>query len=106
MRGGAIWCRCLAGYVEQRLLRFTLSMIELLAGLALVMHNAWSPAAAAILTLLGWMAVMEAVFYMLAPDGVVRRFMAVFNTEGWYLVGGSLAVPVGLYLAGFGFGWW
>jgi hypothetical protein len=95
-----------AGYVEQRLLRFILSMIELLAGLALVLHNVWSPPAAAILTLLGWMAAVEAVFYMLSPDDVVARLMAAFNTERWYLVGGSLAVLIGLYLAGFGFGWW
>jgi hypothetical protein len=95
-----------ATYTEQRLLRFIVSMIELVAGLALVLHNAWSPPGAAILTLLGWMAVVEAVFYMLAPDDVVARFMAVFNTEGWYIAGGALAVAVGLYLAGFGFGLW
>jgi hypothetical protein len=94
-----------AGYVEQRLLRFVMSMIELVAGLALAMHDTWSPAAAAILTLLGWMMVVEALFYMLAPDDVVARFMAVFNSEGWYIVGGGLAVLVGLYIAGFGFGW-
>jgi hypothetical protein len=95
-----------ATYTEQRLLRFIMSMIELVAGLALVMHNAWSPPAAAILTLLGWMAVVEGAFYMLAPDDVVARFMAAFNTERWYIVGGALAVLVGLYLLGFGFGWW
>jgi hypothetical protein len=95
-----------AGYVEQRLLRFIMSMIELVAGLALVMHDTWSPPAAAILTLLGWMMVVEALFYMLAPDDVVADFMAIFNTEGWYVVGGGFAVLVGLYLAGFGFGLW
>jgi hypothetical protein len=95
-----------AGYVEQRLLRFIMSMIELVAGLALVMHDTWSPPAAAILTLLGWMMVVEALFYMLAPDDVVADFMAIFNTEGWYAVGGGFAVLVGLYLAGFGFGLW
>ena len=95
-----------AGYVEQRLLRFTLSMIELAAGLALALNDAWSPLPAAVMTLLGWMAVTEALFFMLAPDALVAWLMDGFNTEGWYLVGGGLAIAVGFYLAGFGFGYW
>ncbi|HZB53195.1 MAG TPA: hypothetical protein VE527_06195, partial [Reyranella sp.] len=39
------------GYVDQPLLRVTMSMIELLAGLALVVHNVWSPVPAAVMTL-------------------------------------------------------
>lgn len=110
--GGAIVFRrryfvpVFAAYAEQRLVRTTMSMIELVAGLSLVVHNAWSPLPAAIITLLGWMAVAEALVYMLAPDAFVARFIGTFNTEGWYIAGGGLAVVVGLYLAGFGFGWW
>jgi len=94
------------GYVDQPLLRVTISMIELLAGLALVVHDAWSPVPAAVMTLLGWMAVAEAVFYMAAPSSLVSQLMDTFNTETWYVVGGGFAVAVGLYLAGFGLGWW
>jgi hypothetical protein len=95
-----------ATYVEQRLVRTTMSMIELVAGLALVVHNAWTPLPAAVITLLGWMAVAEALVYLLAPDDLVARFIGTFNTEGWYIAGGGLALAVGLYLTGFGFGWW
>ena len=50
-----------AAYVEQRLVRTTMSMIELLAGVFLVVaHNVWSPLPAALITILGWMAVLEA----------------------------------------------
>jgi hypothetical protein len=95
-----------AAFVEQRLLRIVASMIELAAGLFLVVRNAWSPLPAAVITLIGWMAVVEATVYLLLPDTVLARLMETFNTAGWYVVGGVLAIGTGLYLAGFGFAWW
>lgn len=95
-----------AAFVEQRLLRTTISMIELVAGLFIVVHNAWSPLPAAVISLLGWMAVAEAAAYLLLPDTLVARLIGTFNTALWYVVGGLLAIAVGLYLAGFGFGLW
>lgn len=95
-----------AAYVEQRLVRTVASMIELAAGLLLVVNNVWSPLPAAVITLLGWMAVTEAIAYLFLPDIFVARFISTFNSAAWYIVGGVLAIAVGLYLAGFGFGWW
>ena len=96
-----------AAYVEERLVRTTMSMIELLVGILLVVaHNVWSPLPAALITLLGWMAVLEALIYLFLPDRWVARFIATFNTSFFYVVGGLLAIVVGIYLTGFGFGWW
>jgi hypothetical protein len=95
-----------AAYVEQRLVRTVVSMIELAVGLPLVVNNVWSPLPAAIITLLGWMAVTEAIVFLFLPDVFVARFIATFNTAAFYIIGGVLAIGVGLYLAGFGFGWW
>jgi hypothetical protein len=96
-----------AAYVEQRLLRTTMSMIELLTGVLLVVaHNHWSPLPAAIITLLGWMAIFESTIYLFLSDRLVAKFIATFNTQAWYVVGGLLAILVGIYLAGFGFAWW
>lgn len=96
-----------AAYVEQRLVRTTMSMIELLAGVFLVVgHNRWSPLPAAIITMLGWMAVLESTIYLFLSDRLVAKFIAAFNTPAWYVVGGLLAIVVGVYLAGFGFAWW
>jgi hypothetical protein len=94
-------------YPEERLIRTTMSMIELLAGLFLVVgHNLWSPLPAAAITIIGWLAVLEALIYLFFPDDWVARFIATFNTSAWYIVGGSLAMVVGTYLTGFGFAWW
>jgi hypothetical protein len=113
MIGGAILIRrkyflgVFATYVEQRLVRTTMSMIELFAGIALlVAHHAWSPPPAAMLTIIGWLVVLEGTIYLLLPDAWVGWFIATFNTQAWYVVGGSLAIVVGVYLAGSGFAWW
>ena len=93
-------------YPEQRLIRAVVSLAQLLAGLFLVvMHNVWSPLPAAIITIIGWMVVIEGAIYLVLPDDVVGRFIRTFNTERWYLAGGVLAIVVGAYLAAFGFGW-
>jgi hypothetical protein len=93
-------------YPEQRLIRAVVSLAQLLAGLFLVtMHSVWSSFPAAIITIIGWMAVIEAGIYLLLPDDMVARFIRTFNTESWYIIGGVLAIAVGAYLATFGFGW-
>ena len=52
------------------------------------------------------MAVAEATAYLFLPDVLVARLLDTFNTATWYVIGGALAIGVGIYLAGFGFGWW
>ena len=94
------------GFVKERLTRAAVSLAQLLAGLFLVVaHNVWSPAPAAIITLLGWLAVVEASLYLLLSDDILERFIRTFNTPSWYIIGGLFAVIVGLWLAGVGFGW-
>jgi hypothetical protein len=111
--GGAIMLRrdyfipVFATFARERLTRIVLSFVELIAGLALIVgHNVWSPAPAAIISLLGWIAAIEATAYLLLPDEIIEKWVAVFNTPTWYLGGGLLSVVLGAYLAGFGFGLW
>jgi hypothetical protein len=76
-----------ASYPDQRLLRAVVSMAEVLAGLFLVvMHNRWSPLPAAVITVVGWLVLLEGLLYLALPDDRVRRFIATFNTEGWRAV--------------------
>jgi len=94
-------------FVEERLTRTIMAMVELFAGLFLVIgHNVWSPLPAAIISLLGWMAVIEGTAYLLLPDEAIERLMKALNVPAWYVAGGLLSILIGLYLAGFGFGWW
>ena len=91
---------------NQRLTRSIVSLLEFLAGLFLVIaHDVWSPPPAAIITIIGWLLLLEGGLYLLLPDAGVRRFIGAFNKESWYVAGGVLFMAIGAYLAAFGFGW-
>ena len=92
------------GLAEARLVRAILALIELLAGLFLVvMHNEWSSLPAGIISALGWLAVAESMAYLLLPDDAVSRVVNMINRPSLYLLGGALGVALGVYLAGVGF---
>lgn len=91
--------------VQERLVRAVVALIELLAGLFLVVvHNDWSSLQAGIITLFGWMAIVESSAYLLLPDSAVRKFIRFISTPAWYAAGGALAIVLGAWLALHGFG--
>jgi uncharacterized membrane protein len=95
-----------ADIAKNRSLIYVIAVLELLAGIALVIsHNIWAWEAAVIITIVGWLMLIEAVCYLILPNRVVQGIFKRFNKNGWYLTCGLLAVVLGLYLAGVGFGW-
>jgi uncharacterized protein YjeT (DUF2065 family) len=95
-----------ATYPEQRLVRAVVSLAEVLGGLFLVVApNRWSPLPAVLITVTGWLILLEGLLYLVLPDQLVRRLIGAFNTEGWYIAGGVATIAAGAYLAAFGFGW-
>lgn len=92
-------------FVHERLLRAVTSLAEILAGLFLVvLYDEWSSLPAAILSLIGWFALLEGLMYTLLPDSFLEKFFGIFNVPAWYVAGGLLAVATGSYLAASGFG--
>ncbi len=84
-----------------------LGAFELVAGLALViaMPNV-TPDWRGVITLIGFSMVAEGVVYLASPYTKLHKFLKTFNTPSWYTSGGLLAVVVGAYLTGKGFGMW
>jgi len=79
--------------------------VELFAGLAIVLaYPNVSFSADGVTSLVGWMMVVESVFYLLLPSKEMQKFVKKFNTPTWYLSGGIIALLLGAYLAGKGFG--
>ena len=86
-------------------MRTLFSAVELLAGLFLVaLHRHWDTAPAFIISLFGWMAVLESSAYLLLPDRTVQSFLAPFERPGVIAGGGVVALVIGLWLAAYGFG--
>lgn len=93
-------------FVEERLTRLVVGILELLGGLFLVVsHTDWSSVPAGIITVFGWVLVIEGTLYLILPDESVEKVIKALNSKYWYILGGALAIFLGTYLAGFGFGW-
>lgn len=93
-------------FLQSRALRFVVPFIELTAGLALVLtHNIWVWGSEVIITIVGWMMIIESLAYLAIPEKKLVKVLSAMNTNGMYLVCGVLCIVLGLYLAGEGFGW-
>ncbi|HYF10028.1 MAG TPA: hypothetical protein VD967_00255 [Candidatus Paceibacterota bacterium] len=92
--------------VGNRPMLLLLAFIELAAGLAIVVaYPAITFDVMGIISLVGWVMLVEGVIYLTLPIRVVQKFVRHFNTGLWYVYGGAFSVVLGLYLAGRGFGY-
>lgn len=95
----------IGAFVEERLMRMVMGVLELAAGLSIILaHNEWSSPAASIVTTIGYLLVLEGTMYLLLPDKVMGWVIRTFNVKAWYVVGGTLSILLGTYLCFFGFG--
>ena len=91
-------------YIEHRALRFLFPMIELVAGLALVLkHRVWDTTPAVLITVVGWLMVLEPLGYFLIPEKRLVKWLNALNTSTMYVVGGLLSVALGVVLVLYGF---
>lgn len=84
---------------------YAFALVELFAGIALALvYPTVSFSIPGVISLIGYMLAVEGVLYLVAPFRTVRRIFHTFNKDKWYLIGGTVAVVLGIYLAGNGFG--
>ncbi len=94
-------------FLQQRLLRTVISFSEMVAGLFIVIgHNVWSPAPAAVITLLGWMFLLEGAAYLLLPEKYTAGFINAVNRPQFFIASGVIGIVLGIYLADYGFALW
>lgn len=94
-----------AAFARERLTRVVISTFELLGALFLViMHNEWSPLPAALISLFGWLALIESAVYLMLPHRVVEALVGGLSVPAIYVLGGIAAIAIGAYLAAWGFG--
>ncbi len=91
--------------VANRPLLLVIALAEILAGLAIVLtYPLVSVSVNGLISIIGYMLIVEGIIYLSMPYKRVQKFVAAFNTPQWYGVGGVIAILAGLYLAGSGFG--
>jgi len=92
---------------KERFAQLIAGVLALITGLALVnLHNVWTTLPAALVSLVGWLALLKGVVYLLLPEASMEKLMKAFMDRTWYLLDGVLVLIVGAYLTGFGFGLW
>ena len=78
--------------------------VALIVGLLIVLsHNDWNTPAAAVISLFGWLAVIEGVLMSLLPQAKIERLMAFFTRDSWIPVFGGIMTVLGAYLTYVGF---
>ncbi len=88
-------------------LLMVVALCQLIAGLALVIaHPIYTSDWQGLITLIGVWIMIEAVFYLAVPYTRVVRLVRQFNNTTWYTSGGLVAIVLGGYLTGKGFGMW
>ncbi len=94
-----------ADMINNRALIYIVGILELLAGIGLVLvHNVWVWNASVIVTIVGWVMLVEAIAYLILPYRMVSKIFRRFNTKSWYVGGGLVSVVLGAYLAATSFG--
>ena len=93
-------------FEKNRALVLVVALVELVAGIAIVLGNpVFSYDWMGLIALVGAWMIVEAVLYLIMPFSQVKRFIRYFNRKPWYSAGSLVSVVIGVYLAGSGFGW-
>ncbi len=91
--------------ITNKSLLYVIAIIELIAGISLVIsHNIWVWNYAVIVTIVGWLMLVEALAYLALPYSWMKKIFRMFNTKGWYVGAGLAAVILGAYMVAIGFG--
>tara|TARA_B100000745_G_scaffold168274_1_gene110065 strand:+ start:310 stop:696 length:387 start_codon:yes stop_codon:yes gene_type:complete len=96
--------KAMAEMTRSYLLPYFDGALALLLGLLLVLnHNVWDSAAEIIISLFGWIALVEGLALMLLPHGfimgIAKKMVSKQAATGWSII----AILLGAYLAYMGF---
>lgn len=91
--------------VTERMTRMVFATFALIGGLLLAVYDSlWQTLPSVIISLIGWIVVVEALLYLALPDAQLAKLVAMFNKPAAYIVGGIIALVIGAYLTAIGFG--
>ncbi len=90
---------------KNRPFQLFVAALEIIAGAFLVVgHQVWVWGPEVFVTLLGWLVLLEGLFYLFAPEKMVSMTLKAVNTSIVFIGGGITFFIIGIYLAAAGFG--
>ncbi len=97
----------ISSFAENRALKFFAGVFILILGIILVLvHNIWEgPAWQVVITVFAWLTFIKGIFYLLVPQNIYMGLVRALNKSNVFLVGGIVAVVIGVWLASIGFGY-
>ncbi len=96
MLGGAAWAALFRKVLARDRRIRCLGLLELLLGLAVViLHNAWGWGIPGIVTLLGWIWLLESLIYLVAPALVRRLGAEILDLSRLFAWTGAFLAPLG-----------
>jgi hypothetical protein len=103
LRPGA-YLAAVAEFLRSPALLYLASILGLLGGIALVLaHNVWAADWRVIITLLGWISILDSASWILAPEQAERFWSPLTGSPLLPLWGGALTLLIGLVLSWFGY---
>ncbi len=90
---------------KSRALILVLGALEIGAGLTIVLaFSEVSMTPVGIIALIGYMMIIEGLVYLSLPLKKIQKLVRSFGNQQWYVSSGIAAALAGVYLAGYGFG--
>lgn len=91
--------------VANRPMLLVIAAMEIFAGIALMLtYPSFEFDVSGVISVIGWMLLIEGVIYLVLPWRRVQRLVRRFNKASWYGASAILSLVIGIYLAGSGFG--
>ncbi len=91
-------------FLKDRTLAFLVGVSEMAAGLLLVLsHSSWDTTLEAALSVLGWLLLLEGIFYLFTTKNLLRKMIGVLDNASAYYFFAVLYLLLGVYLVKEGF---
>ena len=89
---------------SSRALLYIIAMLRLLTGLAIVLvHNVWVSDWRVLITLIGWVAMIQGALVLAAPDAVLSWTRGLYDRDGVLALAAAAAIVLGGALCFFGY---
>ncbi len=79
-------------------------LLEFVGGLAIFLsHDIWNNLLTSLISGIGLLMIIEAVFYMLVSHSTVMKIIRFFNRKTVFFIGGAFSIILGIYFVYQGF---